>query len=57
MEARCMKCKKQVDVENSEQIVMKNGKQALKGMCCICGTKVFRILPKEMYISEVNKHD
>ena len=44
MEARCLKCKKQVDVENVKEVVMKNGRKAIKGNCCLCGTTVFRIL-------------
>ena len=45
-EARCMKCKKQVEVKNAEETVMKNGMKAVKGVCPDCGTKVFKILGK-----------
>ena len=45
-EGRCMKCKKQVEIQNGEEIVMKNGMKAMKGECGDCGTKVFRILGK-----------
>ena len=44
-EARCMKCKKQVNIENPEDTTMKNGMKAVKGNCA-CGTKVFRIIGK-----------
>ncbi len=46
VEARCMKCKKQVEIKNPEEVVMKNKMKAMKGVCPHCGTKVFRILGK-----------
>ena len=46
VEGRCMKCKKQVEIQKGEEIVMKNGMKAMKGECATCGTKVFRILGK-----------
>jgi len=45
-EARCMKCKKQVEIKNPEEVIMKNGMKAIKGICPDCGTKVFRIVGK-----------
>jgi DNA-directed RNA polymerase subunit RPC12/RpoP len=45
-EGRCMKCKKQVEIKNAKEVVMKNGMKAVKGECPYCGTKVFRILGK-----------
>ena len=42
-EAYCVKDKKKVEVQNPQQITMKNGKPALQGTCPICGGKVFRI--------------
>ena len=41
-----MKCKKQVEIKNPEEVVMKNGMKAAKGECPVCSTKVFRILGK-----------
>mgnify|MGYP001566898902 CR=1 FL=1 len=46
-QARCMKCKKQVDIKDPSNVIMKNGMRALKGVCPKCGTKVFRILGKK----------
>ncbi len=46
VEARCMRCKKQVEIKNPQQVVMKNKMKAMKGVCPHCGTKVFRILGK-----------
>ena len=45
-EGRCMKCKKQVEIKNAEDVVMKNKMKAIKGECPDCGTKVFRIVGK-----------
>jgi len=45
-EGRCMKCKKQVEIKNAEDVVMKNNMRAIKGECPDCGTKVFRIVGK-----------
>ena len=45
-EGRCMKCKKQVEIKDPEEVVMKNGMKAVKGTCPECSTKVFRILGK-----------
>jgi len=43
MEAYCVKCKEKKEVKNPRNIVMKNGRPAVKGDCAVCGTKVFCI--------------
>ena len=47
MKARCMKCKKEVEMKDVKEITMKNKRKAASGKCSVCGTKVFRILKKE----------
>jgi len=42
-QAYCVKDKKKVEVQNAQQIIMKNGKPALQGICPDCGGKVFKI--------------
>src|SRR3972149_6285936 len=42
-QAYCVKDKMKVEVQNPQQITMKNGKPALSGTCPKCGTKVFKI--------------
>ena len=42
-EAYCVKDKQMVEVQNPQQITMKNGKPALQGTCPICSGKVFKI--------------
>ncbi|MBS3119350.1 hypothetical protein J4475_00845 [Candidatus Woesearchaeota archaeon] len=44
VEGRCMKCKKSVEIKNAQNVTMKNGRKAVKGVCQTCGTKVFRIV-------------
>ena len=43
MQAYCMKCRKKVEIKNPQQIKMKNGNPATRGVCPNCGTEVFRI--------------
>jgi NAD-dependent SIR2 family protein deacetylase len=43
LQAYCFKCRKQVEVKNTERITLKNGRPAARGVCPSCGTKVFRI--------------
>lgn len=46
VEGRCMKCKKQVEIKDAKEVIMKNKMKAMKGLCPKCGTKVFRIVGK-----------
>jgi RNase P subunit RPR2 len=43
MQAYCFKCRKKVEMKNTEQVTLKNGRPATRGVCPSCGTKVFRI--------------
>jgi len=45
-EGRCMRCKKQVPIQDPEEVIMKNKMKAVKGTCGTCSTKVFRIIGK-----------
>jgi len=40
-----MKCKEQKEMTKTEPYEMKNGRQAMKGICGDCGTKMFKIMP------------
>ena len=40
----CMKCKEKREMKDTEVVEMKNGRNAMKGTCSICGTKMFKIL-------------
>ena len=40
----CMKCKESREMKDTEEVEMKNGRKAMKGVCASCGTKMFKIL-------------
>jgi len=42
-EAYCMKCKGKVEVDSPQEVTMKNGRKATKGVCSKCGTTVYKI--------------
>ena len=42
-QAYCVKCKAKREMKTPQNIVMKNGKKAVQGICPVCGTKLFRI--------------
>lgn len=43
MEGYCVKCKAKKEMNSAENITMKNGKPAVRGICSTCGTKMFKI--------------
>ena len=51
MKAYCVKCKKKQEMESAKEIAMKGKggtkRRAATGTCPDCGTKMFRILPKD----------
>ncbi|MDP8217010.1 MAG: DUF5679 domain-containing protein [Candidatus Kaelpia imicola] len=44
MEAYCVKCKSKKEMQEGEEVTLKNGRRAMKGKCPDCGTSLFRIL-------------
>ena len=46
MEGYCVKCKAKREIKDGNEVVMKNGRKAMKGTCAECGTGMFRILGK-----------
>ena len=42
--AYCVKCKAKQEMKNEQVVTMKNGRNAVKGECPKCGTKMFSIL-------------
>ena len=42
--ARCMKCRKQMKMNDAKMVTLKNGRTAMKGICAICGTKMFKFV-------------
>jgi len=43
MQAYCFKCRAKREMKNPEKVTLKNGRPAVRGICSVCGTKVFRI--------------
>ena len=43
VQAYCVKCRKMVEVQNPQQVTLKNGRPAVKGTCPETGITVFRI--------------
>ena len=43
VKAYCMKCKAKKEMKDPKEIVMKNGRPAVTGVCLACGTKMFKI--------------
>jgi len=43
VEGYCLKDKKKVEMKDPKPYTMKNGKQATKGLCPLCGTTIFKI--------------
>jgi hypothetical protein len=41
--AYCVKCRSKKQVRDPTAVTMKNGRAAISGFCCDCGTRVFRI--------------
>jgi RNase P subunit RPR2 len=46
MEGYCVKCRAKVQMTDTKEVTMKNGKKAVQGKCAKCGTGMFKILPK-----------
>jgi len=46
IKAYCMKCRAEQTVQQVEIITTKNGRTAAQGVCPVCGTKMFKFLPK-----------
>jgi len=42
----CVKCKEKREMTDAAEVVMKNGRRAMKGTCGVCGTGMFSILGK-----------
>jgi len=46
MDAYCVKCKTKRPLENAKEVVLKNGRPALKAKCPVCGTSLMRFVKK-----------
>ncbi len=39
----CVKEKKKVEIKDPQQVKLKNGRDAVQGVCPDCGTKIFKM--------------
>lgn len=46
MEAYCMKCKAKRPMKNAQEVILKNGRPAMKGECAVCGSKLTTFIKK-----------
>ena len=44
MKSYCVKCKKETESDDMEEVKTKNGRNALKGKCKECGTVKFKFV-------------
>jgi hypothetical protein len=49
IKAYCMKCKAERAVQNPQTITTKNGRPAVQGVCPMCGTKMYKFLPRDSH--------
>ena len=43
MTGYCLKCRESREIQNAQQVTMKNGRPATRGTCGVCDAKMFRI--------------
>ncbi len=43
-EGYCVKCKAAREMKDAQKVTMKNGREAVKGKCSVCGTGMYKIL-------------
>lgn len=46
VEGYCVKCKAKKEMQEPQEVTMKNKRKAMKGKCPDCGTSLFRIMGK-----------
>jgi hypothetical protein len=45
-EAYCVKCRQKQAIQGAREVTTKKGRPAIEGTCSVCGTKVFRFIPR-----------
>ncbi len=58
-EAYCVKCKKKQPMRDEQEVEIpgkgNTKRRAITGFCSVCGTKMFKILPKKKEGNETEK--
>lgn len=47
VEGYCVKCREKRVMKDAKEVTMKNGRLAAKGTCPVCGSGMFKFLPKK----------
>ena len=55
MTGYCMKCKESREMQETEQVTMKNGRPATRGKCGECGTGMYRIGKAVLMLCKLNR--
>lgn len=42
----CVKCREKREMKDAKEVEMKGGRRAMKGVCSVCGTGMYKILGK-----------
>lgn len=40
MQGYCMKCREKREMKEPKEVTLKNGREAMQGLCSVCGTKI-----------------
>ena len=40
MQGYCMKCREKREMQDAQEVTLKNGRAAMQGTCAVCGTKI-----------------
>ena len=40
MEGYCLKCREKREMQDPQEVTLKNGRPAMQGKCAVCGTKI-----------------
>ncbi|HON08205.1 MAG TPA: DUF5679 domain-containing protein, partial [Verrucomicrobiota bacterium] len=54
-EGYCNKCKLKKEIVDAVEVLMKNGRRAIKGKCSTCGAVIFKIIGGKT--NQVNVND
>lgn len=50
-EGYCNKCKVKKEIVDAVEVVMKNGRKAIKGKCPTCGAVIFKIIGGKVQVN------
>ncbi len=39
----CMRCRAKQEIKNAKTVTLKNGRDAVQGVCPVCGTKITKL--------------